>query len=145
MIDRHAGTPGADGGFTLIELLVTMIIIGILSAIAVPTFLVQREKAHDTSTKADVVNLGTEVATYFVDGTGTLSLDFAAQPGRVVVSDGASYQSSVNLTNGTAAPTSGAWANLGDPMAWCVALTDPRGRIKEFRYSAASGLGEGTC
>lgn len=133
-----------DTGFTLIELLVVMIIIGTLAGIAVPTFLRQRALAHDTSTKADVTNLGKEVATYFVDGTGTLSLDFSMAPGRVVVSDG-SWSSSVNLTNGTAAPTSGLSSGMSTATAWCVALTDPAGIVGEFRYAAASGLEAGTC
>jgi len=133
-----------DQGFTLIELLVVMIIIGILTAIAIPVFLSQRAKAHDASTKADVNHLGKEVATYFVDGQGTLTLDFLTVAGSVVLSDG-SYTETVNLTNGTAMPTSGVSANLGDPFNWCVSLTDPKGQTKTYNFAAANGLGTGTC
>lgn len=131
-------------GFTLIELLIVMVIVGILAAIAIPTFLTQRAKAHDTSTKADVSNLGKEVATYFVEGNGAVSVDFVSQPGYAVVTDGAS-SSTVRLTNGTAVPSSGAYSNLSDEAAWCVSLTDPKGQFKDYRYSGSDGLEKGTC
>ncbi len=57
-------------GFTLIELLVVILIIGILAAIAIPSFLNQKGKANDASAKVQARTAETAAETYSVDHSG---------------------------------------------------------------------------
>ncbi|WP_156250970.1 type IV pilin protein [Pseudactinotalea terrae] len=56
-----------DKGFTLVELLVTIVIIGILTAIAVPAFMSQRDKGYDAAVKSDLKNAALSAETNYVD------------------------------------------------------------------------------
>jgi type IV pilus assembly protein PilA len=60
----------ADDGYTLVELLVVMVIIGILAAVGLATFLNQREKAQDAEAKAAAVTAATAMVTYSIAHDG---------------------------------------------------------------------------
>lgn len=65
-----------NAGFTLIELLVVIIIIGILSAIALPSFLNQAAKARGAEAKANVGAMNRVQQAYYLEqNTFTTDID----------------------------------------------------------------------
>ncbi|WP_432540393.1 type IV pilin protein [Kineococcus sp. SYSU DK002] len=127
-----------DQGFTLIELLVVMIIIGILAAIAIPTFLNQRNKGYDSQAKSDARSIQSEAETFYTDAQAyPTTISLSAQPA-TPAADTIYVKQSANSTITTTITTNTA------KTKFCAQVTSKSGTVFKVS-SAAAGVATGAC
>lgn len=80
-------------GFTLIEMLVVIVIIGVLSKIAIPSYTSAVDRAEVGACKANRRILSTAAATYYLDHSTYSKLDSSGNPTDevIAISDLAEY------------------------------------------------------
>ena len=116
-----------EKGFTLIELLVVVIILGILTAIAIPSYLSFKGRANDAAAKANVRSVIPDIESFYADNNTYSTMTLALLK--------TNYDQALDLSKYSL-------ANLTD-TGYCVQSPTTGSHI--WHYSPGSGIAANGC
>jgi type IV pilus assembly protein PilA len=132
-----------EKGFTLIELLVVILIIAILAAVAIPTFLNQRGKAYDSNAQTMVKDMQTAEETYATNNNGSYTAnlsDLVAIDPSIGDASAATANAPANVST-TGYTVSATALNTGDSFT----ITETNGQETNTCTAGSGGGHPGAC
>ncbi|MGE0307017.1 MAG: type II secretion system protein [Acidimicrobiia bacterium] len=123
-----------DSGFTLIELMVVVLVIAILLAIAIPTFLGARKRAQDTVAKSSLRNALSAANIMYSDAQTFATADENATTGLPTVEPSLTYAASATASTGPKVLSLSAAAGT-----WGAAALSSSGTCYTIKIVAATG------
>lgn len=138
---RELQAQASEEGFTLIELMITVVIIGILAAIAIPIFSGQQKAAIDAGVKSDVKNMADVTIPGKLSTNGNNTAPRVAElvgsvDGQTLTARDAMYQDISLSDENTEITIGGSWSdytvlasNKSSESVWCSSIKDGARRL----------------